>query len=367
VSVVFAKAVAEGLRRYGVPVSFEPDHEIRGNGQTSNYSGLSVHHTGGGRLNTRTNDLVNGRVSPPLGGPLCNSAGFDNGGIHIIADHPANHAGASGGRSMGPLPTTGLFNKLMWGHEIMYPGSSPMSDAAYRSAQILGKVISDILGRPSPEWVRAHMETSITGKWDPGYAPGKTIDMAAFRRGLWTLATGDITVAQIDDVLVKLDTLIAKMNRSVDMGVRVLEQDMGGDIRPGGKLDEEGRGHDLWDGVPLDPKNPAKGPRRMTHLNISRETEKEVRQELLAVPGTHFPAKDTVAGWARTGAAQAQRGADAAVAAGGAVAVVLERLGALEAQLKDLQVGTPAPTDVAAVVEGVKELLDGTSLAVHKG
>jgi hypothetical protein len=40
---------------------------------------------------------------------------------------------------------------------------------------------ADVLAGGNVEYVRAHAETSITGKWDPGYAPGHTIDMRAFR------------------------------------------------------------------------------------------------------------------------------------------------------------------------------------------
>jgi hypothetical protein len=78
----------------------------------------------------------------------------------------------------------------MWGHEIVYPGTKPMTDAQYRTAVILSAVVSQILKRPNADWVRGHAETSVTGKWDPGYANGKTYDLNALRAQAVSLVTG---------------------------------------------------------------------------------------------------------------------------------------------------------------------------------
>ena len=185
--VRFTHELAAEWRRLGAEVAFEPGWETRGVSSTANYEGAIVHHTGIGTSEARPfagrNVLINGR--PDLKGPLCNSAGPwcppDRPRIHVIAAYPANHAGASGGRSMGPLPVTGSFNTRVWGHEVDYGGNVPMSPGQYRAALIAGRGVANVLGR-SVEYVRAHAETSVTGKWDPGYAVGKTIDMAAFRR-----------------------------------------------------------------------------------------------------------------------------------------------------------------------------------------
>ena len=182
--LMFARAVMDGLARHGVPVLTENGWETRGNGQTADYQGAIMHHTAA-RSSARNPEpsrriVVDGR--PDLRGPLCNSLGGFDGSIRIIAAHPANHAGASGGRSMGPLPVTRTFNRLVWGHEIDYAGTVPMSPEQYRSAVALGAVISDLLGRTDAEWIRGHGETSITGKWDPGFAPpSQMIDMNRFR------------------------------------------------------------------------------------------------------------------------------------------------------------------------------------------
>ncbi|MGB3441544.1 MAG: N-acetylmuramoyl-L-alanine amidase [Actinophytocola sp.] len=172
------------LRAAGIPVREAGGWQSRGNGQTSAYEGGLVHHTatGHGIAIPGTgvgNLLINGR--PDLRGPLCNYAGNDDGTITVIAAHPANHAGASGGRSMGPLPVTTLFNRRVMGLEIVYPGTSPMRTAQYRSALVWAKAVADVCGGGDIRRVRAHAETSITGKFDPGDAPGRTIDMAAFR------------------------------------------------------------------------------------------------------------------------------------------------------------------------------------------
>ncbi len=182
------------LRAAGITVREASGWQSRGNGQTSAYEGGLVHHTatGYGIAVPGTgpgNLLINGR--PDLRGPLCNYAGNDDGSITVIAAHPANHAGASGGRSMGPLPVTSLFNRRVLGLEIVYPGTSPMRPAQYRSALVWSKAVADVCGGGNIERVRAHAETSITGKWDPGEAPGRTINMAAFRRAATTVLEDD--------------------------------------------------------------------------------------------------------------------------------------------------------------------------------
>jgi hypothetical protein len=185
VSVARAREINARLRAAGITVHVAPGADSRGNGQSSAYEGGLPHHTASGfaiaKPGTGIYDvLVHGRSDLP--GPLCNWAGNADGSLTYIAAHPANHAGASGGRSMGPLPVTGLFNKRVLGLEIVYPGDVPMRDAQYRTALIWSRIVADVVGYSNIERIRAHAETSITGKWDPGFAPGKTINMTAFRR-----------------------------------------------------------------------------------------------------------------------------------------------------------------------------------------
>jgi len=163
----------------GRAVHFQPGWQSRGNGQTSAYEGAVVHHTATASANANLGVLINGRSD--LSGPLTNFCTWDNGDIGVIAAHPANHAGASGGYNTAPLPRTSLFNKAVIGNEIIYPGASPMSAAQYRSAVILARLTVDVVGYGDVQRIKAHAETSITGKWDPGYAPSKTINMQQFR------------------------------------------------------------------------------------------------------------------------------------------------------------------------------------------
>lgn len=187
----------ELFRSFGVPVTFEPGWDTRGNGQSSAYQGGVLHHTAGSYAATCPGILIHGRSD--LSGPLCNYAGLSGGGIHVVAAHPANHAGASGGPSVGPFPVTGLFNKLVMGLEICYPGSSPMTDAQYRTARVFVKVMEIMFG--SVERARAHRETSVEGKWDPGWAPGQTINMAELRASAGNLEGNDMTPDQFVELL----------------------------------------------------------------------------------------------------------------------------------------------------------------------
>jgi hypothetical protein len=194
-SVARCREINARLRAAGITVHEWPGWDRRGNGQSSAYEGALIHHTGGpsGMALPGTavgNLLVNGRRD--LAGPLCNYAGNADGSITVIAAHPANHAGASGGRSMGPLPTTRLFNKRVLGLEIVYPGTSPMTDAQYRTARIWARIVTNVCGNGDIQRARAHAETSITGKWDPGHAGNKTIDMTSFRAQALTASEGDM-------------------------------------------------------------------------------------------------------------------------------------------------------------------------------
>jgi hypothetical protein len=179
VSVARANEVMARLRKAGIVVHEQPGWQSRGNGQTSAYQGFSLHHTATPYSNQNLGVLINGRSD--LQGPLCNTCGWADGSVGLIAAHPANHAGASGGYNTAPLPKTSLFNKLMWGHEVIYPGTQPMTAAQYRTSCILAAICVDVFGYGDINRAKGHRETSITGKWDPGYAPSKTIDLNRFR------------------------------------------------------------------------------------------------------------------------------------------------------------------------------------------
>lgn len=213
-AVQFTLEWAAEARRLGAIVDFLPGWETRGNGQAANYTGAVVHHTA--FLSSQASPfpaertLTTGRVDLP--GPLCNVAGpwcpESAPRLVVVAAHPANHAGASGGRSMGPLPVTTLFNPRVFGLEIDYAGLSPMSAGQHRAALIFGRALCNVL-QVSSEYVRGHAETSITGKWDPGHAPGKTIDLAALRAEISNFQEDDLFTDQDREALNYLKGLIS--------------------------------------------------------------------------------------------------------------------------------------------------------------
>lgn len=187
--VAFVHRAVELARQAGLTVTFEPGWETRSNGYAGNYVGFLAHHTA--TPSSLTNPFPSRKLlrdgRPDLKGPLCNSAGPADGSIHIVAANAANHAGASGGRAMGPLPVTTLFNTRVWGHEIDYAGVVPMLAGQYHAAAVWAHCVLVALVEFGqipvfdPQRARLHAETSVTGKWDPGDAPSHTIDGPAFR------------------------------------------------------------------------------------------------------------------------------------------------------------------------------------------
>jgi hypothetical protein len=99
-----------------------------------------------------------------------------------------------------------LFNRRVLGLEIVYPGTQPMRTAQYRSALVWANAVAQVCGRGDVQRVRAHAETSVTGKWDPGQAPGVTINMAAFRNAAATIRReDDMSAAAEDQIQVMYD------------------------------------------------------------------------------------------------------------------------------------------------------------------
>lgn len=204
-SIEIATEIMNRLRTAGITVHEQSGWQSRGNGQTSAYEGLIIHHTATAQANINLTVLIDGR--PDLMGPLCNTCGWADGSVGLISANPANHAGASGGYNTLPLPITSNFNKLVWGHEIIYPGTSPMTTEQYKTATVLAKICTDLFGFRDINRAKGHAETSITGKWDPGYALGKTIDLNKFRTDAKNVVINPIVNKKGELMGTKPDTL----------------------------------------------------------------------------------------------------------------------------------------------------------------
>jgi hypothetical protein len=195
--MTFVLEIAKRVEARGVPLVLGPNIN-RGNGSAwANPNGVDGHvnhHTGGGNNIYLDGNLTSG--VPGLSGPLCNYAILYDGDLAVVSLHPANHAGASGGWDTAPLPHTRDFNRRTLGTEIQYRGVEPMSAAQYKTMCILNEEIRKWHGWPDYARCKTHNGTSLEGKWDPGYAPGKTYDVGALRRDFGVLGGGGQSPAE---------------------------------------------------------------------------------------------------------------------------------------------------------------------------
>lgn len=152
--------------------------------------GVLVHHTGSyDKIGDTRDDLsyakwmaFSGR--PDLPPPLCNLALSAESVVYICAAGNANHAGKA--KASGPLPAMSDGAAIYIGIEAMNSGSqgwgSKGRDASgrvitqYEGYVRLCAALCSYYGWPASH-VRAHKETSVTGKWDPG-----GINMKQFRQ-----------------------------------------------------------------------------------------------------------------------------------------------------------------------------------------
>lgn len=156
--------------------------------------GIVVHHTGG---TADTDAYVNwmtldGRTDLPA--PLCQLALSRRGTVYVCAAGRANHAGTA--RATGPMPATSDGNGMYLGIEAMNTGSEGWSPAQYDAYVAMCAALCNHYGWPATH-VRAHRETSTTGKWDPGL-----LDMDKFRNDIATRMEDDM--AQHSDTLDKI-------------------------------------------------------------------------------------------------------------------------------------------------------------------
>lgn len=200
--------MAEWVTARGVPVVYEQGWRARGVNNAGTAAspdgiwqpvGMLVHHTAnpatyanpapGRSVLNDGRRLADGSF---LLGPLCHSSGDFDGTIRIHSACRANHGGDA--RASGPV-RGGSANTLYLGHEINYAGTSPMSPEQRHAAVLWAAAFCALTDRGA-EFVRAHAETSVTGKWDPGFAQDKTIDMNEFRADVAAAVIGDDMSAQ---------------------------------------------------------------------------------------------------------------------------------------------------------------------------
>lgn len=153
------------------------------------YQGILVHHTGSwDDLTDAKNDLeyawwMAAQGRPDLPPPLTNLALSAELRVYLSAAGNANHAGEA--RASGPMPAAKDGSRIFIGIEAMNSGSQGWdSEATLPSGEVItyfegyARLCASICyyyGWDASR-VRAHKETSVTGKWDPGL-----LDMEKFR------------------------------------------------------------------------------------------------------------------------------------------------------------------------------------------
>lgn len=178
--------VMSQLKKWGVPFQEYRNwktHNRNHKGAFSNVNGFMVHHTGSDAKDQREL-LYNGYSGLP--GPLCHFGLAQDGTVHLIGWGRANHAGLGDPDVLDavikekPAPVDDEaridFNARFYGVEIWYSGSHKMTDAQYKTLLLLSAAVLDFHGWNQYS-VIAHGESGSPGKWDPGYAPGKMMDM----------------------------------------------------------------------------------------------------------------------------------------------------------------------------------------------
>ena len=209
-----ATQVKAQLKKWGVPYKEYKNwntHNRAGHGAWGPVNGFIWHHTGS---DGKSQEAFLYGGSAELPGPLVQMSIDQSGTVHLIGWGRCNHAGGGDPAVLQHVidedysgilkPKKGNANGVdgnahFYGVEIWYSGSHGMTNSQYTSALKLSAAILDF-----HEWteksVIAHGEWS-NDKWDPGYAPGKMMDMNAVRNdvkaAIGHVNTGDVAVTVI--------------------------------------------------------------------------------------------------------------------------------------------------------------------------
>ena len=186
-----AKKMERAMTLSGLQRKELPYWKTRTSAGSYNFRGVLVHHTGAydGEADS-SNDYeyalwmgTQGRSDLPP--PLCNFALSAEGVVYPTSAGNANHGGTA--RASGPMPS-GDANSMYLGIEAMNSGSQGWKT---KGKDARGKRVTQyqayvrLCAGICVAWgwdasrVRAHKETSTTGKWDPGL-----LDMTKFRRDI---------------------------------------------------------------------------------------------------------------------------------------------------------------------------------------
>lgn len=165
------------LRSHGLKVVEVPgwkDRVATGSSSTINAVGVLCHHTATSAKSSVAavlRLLIEGR--PDLSGPLCQFGLGRDGTVYLIARGRANHAGAA--KASGSVGA-GDGNALYYGIEAFNDGIGETWAALQYSAyaKLCAVLCVEFTGN-TVQTVRAHKETSVTGKIDP------TFNMTTFR------------------------------------------------------------------------------------------------------------------------------------------------------------------------------------------
>lgn len=191
------RKLVEALRASGVTVHEWAGWDGRGNEGTPQIQikGAILHHTAT-PYGSAFAGLVSSTRPGMIGAMLCNFAGNSDGSLTVIGSGLAWHAGGGYGPNQGPLaPYANRRNYYTVGLEVVYPGTSPMTDAQYQTTMKFSKVVADTFCGGDIECVRGHLEVNgrgYEGKWDPGKGNGVSYDMNLLRSQARSVVTNPI-------------------------------------------------------------------------------------------------------------------------------------------------------------------------------
>lgn len=208
--------LADAARKSGLRVVEIPGWRTNISGGTFDPDGVLCHHTGAFDEIADPRDdrdyarwlAFTGRP-PTVPPPLCNLALSAEGVVYVCSSGNANHAGQA--KASGPMPAASDGNSLYIGIEAMNNGTqgweSEGRDADGRPVTQrhayarLCAALCEHYGWPA-DHVRAHRETSTTGKWDPGL-----LGMDDFRELVNSYLEDDMAQQDIDEIKGKLDQI----------------------------------------------------------------------------------------------------------------------------------------------------------------